>query len=75
MTGHAPVGMVGLGLMGTALAELILDEGMRCGQELPTTSVQAGLLRKTIARLGDACDSAAVIEAIRPSRNSSAAVS
>lgn len=50
-------------------AELILEEGRRCGQVLPMTSVQAGLLRETIARLGEGCDSAAIIEAIRPSRN------
>jgi len=56
-------------------AELILDEGERCGQALPMTSVQADLLRKTIARLGDACDSAAIIEAIRPSKGKSGAAS
>jgi L-threonate 2-dehydrogenase len=56
-------------------AELILDEASRCGQELPVMSAQADLLRKAIARLGGACDSAAVIEAIRPSRDSSGAAS
>jgi L-threonate 2-dehydrogenase len=56
-------------------AELILDEASRCGQALPATSAQADLLRKTIARLGGACASAAVIEAIRPSRDSSGAAS
>jgi 3-hydroxyisobutyrate dehydrogenase-like beta-hydroxyacid dehydrogenase len=54
-------------------AELILQEGARCGQMLPVTSVQAGLLRETIARLGEDCDSAAIIEAIRPSENKSGA--
>lgn len=56
-------------------AELILDEGRRYSQELPMTSAHTDLLRKTIARLGGACDSAAVIEAIRPSRESSGAAS
>lgn len=54
-------------------AELILEEGRRCGQVLPMTSVQAGLLRETIARLGEDCDSTAIIEAIRASDNNSGA--
>ena len=54
-------------------AELILSEGERCGQQLPMTSAHTDLLRKTIARLGGDCDSAAIIEAIRPSRNNSGA--
>jgi 3-hydroxyisobutyrate dehydrogenase-like beta-hydroxyacid dehydrogenase len=54
-------------------AELILQEGARCGQVLPMTSVQAGLLRETIARLGEDCDSTAIIEAIRASDNNSGA--
>jgi hypothetical protein len=40
---------------------------------LPMTLVQADLLRKTIARLGGECDSAAIIAAIRPSGNIGAA--
>ena len=52
-------------------AELILDQGKRGGQSLPMTSVHADLLRATIARLGGACDSAAIIETIRPSPNRS----
>jgi L-threonate 2-dehydrogenase len=56
-------------------AELILEEGERCGQPLPMTSAHADLLRKTIARLGGSCDSAAIIEAIRPSRSNSGAKS
>ena len=56
-------------------AELILEEGARCGQMLPVTSVQADLLREAIARLGERCDSAAIIEAIRPSVNKSGAAS
>ena len=53
-------------------AELILDQGKRRGQSLPMTSVHAGLLRATIARLGSECDSAAIIETIRPSQRRSA---
>jgi putative dehydrogenase len=56
-------------------AELILDEGRRCGQALPMTSAHTNLLREAIARLGGAGDSAAVIEVIRPSRDSSGAAS
>jgi 3-hydroxyisobutyrate dehydrogenase-like beta-hydroxyacid dehydrogenase len=52
-------------------AELILDEGKRLGQLVATPVVQARLLRKTVARLGGECDSA-IIEAIRPSRNTGA---
>jgi L-threonate 2-dehydrogenase len=48
-------------------AELILDEARRQGQSLPVTTVQAALLRTTIALLGDEVDSAAIVEAIRPS--------
>jgi putative dehydrogenase len=46
-------------------AELILQEAGRRGLQLPLTSVQAGLLRKTIALEGPDSDSAAVIEAVR----------
>ncbi|VIO68081.1 2-hydroxy-3-oxopropionate reductase [Bradyrhizobium ivorense] len=49
-------------------AELILREAGRQGLSLPMTSVQADLLRTTIALHGPACDSAAVIEAIRAGR-------
>jgi L-threonate 2-dehydrogenase len=38
------------------------------GQPLPMTSTQAGLLRAAIALTGLDSDSAAIIEAIRPSR-------
>jgi 3-hydroxyisobutyrate dehydrogenase-like beta-hydroxyacid dehydrogenase len=48
-------------------AELILDEGRRRGQSLPVTTVQVALLRTTIALLGGEVDSAAIVEAIRPS--------
>jgi L-threonate 2-dehydrogenase len=48
-------------------AELILDEARRQGQSLPVTTVQAALLRTTIALLGGEVDSAAIVEAIRPS--------
>jgi 3-hydroxyisobutyrate dehydrogenase-like beta-hydroxyacid dehydrogenase len=47
-------------------AELILREATRRGLHLPMTSVQADLLRSAIAIAGPDCDSAAVIEAIRP---------
>lgn len=50
-------------------ADLILDEARRQGQPLPMTTVQATLLRSTIALLGGEVDSAAIIEAIRPSPN------
>jgi 3-hydroxyisobutyrate dehydrogenase-like beta-hydroxyacid dehydrogenase len=46
-------------------AELILAEAAQRGQNLPMTSVQAGLLRAAIEFEGPDCDSAAVIEAIR----------
>jgi 3-hydroxyisobutyrate dehydrogenase-like beta-hydroxyacid dehydrogenase len=49
-------------------AELILAEAGRQNLQLPVTSAQAALLRKAIALHGPECDSAAVIEAIRPSR-------
>jgi 3-hydroxyisobutyrate dehydrogenase-like beta-hydroxyacid dehydrogenase len=52
-------------------AELILQEAGRRGLHLPLTSVQAGLLRKTIALEGPDSDSAAVIEAIRQRPSSS----
>ena len=48
-------------------AELILDEARRQGQSLPVTTVQAALLRTTIALLGGEVDSAAIVEAIRGS--------
>jgi 3-hydroxyisobutyrate dehydrogenase-like beta-hydroxyacid dehydrogenase len=48
-------------------AELILDEARRQGQSLPVTTVQVALLRTTIALLGGEVDSAAIVEAIRPS--------
>jgi 3-hydroxyisobutyrate dehydrogenase-like beta-hydroxyacid dehydrogenase len=49
-------------------AELILEESRRTKQYLPMTRVQAGLLRTAIALAGPDADSAAIIEAIRPSR-------
>jgi len=49
-------------------AELILEEAQRTKQHLPMTLVQAGLLRAAINLAGSDADSAAVIEAIRPSR-------
>jgi putative dehydrogenase len=49
-------------------AELILHEAGRHGLPLPMTSVQADLLRTTIALHGPDSDSAAVIEAIRAGR-------
>jgi 3-hydroxyisobutyrate dehydrogenase-like beta-hydroxyacid dehydrogenase len=48
-------------------AELILAEADRHGLVLPVTTAQAGLLRAAIALRGPDIDSAAVIEAIRPS--------
>jgi 3-hydroxyisobutyrate dehydrogenase-like beta-hydroxyacid dehydrogenase len=48
-------------------AELILEEARRTRQHLPMTLVQAGLLRAAITLAGSDADSAAVIEAIRPS--------
>jgi 3-hydroxyisobutyrate dehydrogenase len=52
-------------------AELILGEARRLGQTLPMMTVQGALLRATIALMGGDCDSAAVIETIRPSRKRS----
>ena len=49
-------------------AELILAEAKRCGLSLPMTSTQAALLRTAIALEGPDSDSAAVIEAVRPSK-------
>jgi putative dehydrogenase len=49
-------------------AELILAEAERRNLSLPMTTTQAVLLRKAIALQGPDSDSAAVIEAIRPSR-------
>jgi 3-hydroxyisobutyrate dehydrogenase-like beta-hydroxyacid dehydrogenase len=49
-------------------AELILDEAKRRDLHLPVTSTQVSLLRRAIALCGPESDSAAVIEAIRPSR-------
>ncbi len=54
-------------------AELILEEARRTRQHLPLTLVQASLLRAAIALAGPDADSAAVIEAIRPSRAPSGA--
>jgi putative dehydrogenase len=49
-------------------AELILAEAGRQKLSLPMTSTQAALLRTAIALRGPDCDSAAVIEAVRPSK-------
>ena len=49
-------------------AELILNEASRRNLPLPMTSTQAALLRAAILLAGPDCDSAAVIEAIRPAR-------
>ena len=49
-------------------AELILGEAERRNLWLPMTTTQAALLRTAIALEGPDSDSAAVIEAIRPSR-------
>jgi putative dehydrogenase len=49
-------------------AELILDEAGRENLSLPMTSTQATLLRTAIALRGPDSDSAAIIEAIRPSK-------
>lgn len=54
-------------------AGLILEEGRRTKQDLPMTVVQAGLLRDAIVLAGPEADSAAIIEAIRPSRAASGA--
>jgi 3-hydroxyisobutyrate dehydrogenase-like beta-hydroxyacid dehydrogenase len=52
-------------------AELILEEARRTEQHLPITLVQTGLLRAAITLAGPDADSAAIIEAIRPSRAAS----
>jgi 3-hydroxyisobutyrate dehydrogenase-like beta-hydroxyacid dehydrogenase len=49
-------------------AELILGEAKRRDLWLPMTSTQAALLRTAIALEGPDSDSAAIIEAVRPSR-------
>ena len=49
-------------------AELILAEARRHGLSLPMTSTEAALLRTAIALEGPNSDSAAVIEAVRPSK-------
>jgi L-threonate 2-dehydrogenase len=49
-------------------AELILGEAGRRNFSLPMTTTQAALLRKAIVLRGPDSDSAAVIEAIRPSQ-------
>lgn len=54
-------------------AELILEEARQSKQHLPMTPVQTGLLRAPITRAGPDADSAAIIEAIRPSRPPSGA--
>jgi L-threonate 2-dehydrogenase len=54
-------------------AELILEEARRTKQHLPMTLVQTGLLRAAITLAGPDADSAAIIEAIRPSRAPSGA--
>jgi 3-hydroxyisobutyrate dehydrogenase len=54
-------------------AELILEEARRTKQHLPMTLVQADLLRAAIALAGPDADSAAIIEAICPSRAPSGA--
>jgi 3-hydroxyisobutyrate dehydrogenase-like beta-hydroxyacid dehydrogenase len=55
-------------------AELILTEAARHGLVLSVTTAQAALLRAAIAMRGPEVDSAAVIEAIRPSPAASEAV-
>ncbi len=52
-------------------AEIILKEARKHHLPLPMTSAQATLLRKAIALRGNDCDSAAVIEAIRPGSRTS----
>jgi L-threonate 2-dehydrogenase len=54
-------------------AELILEEARRTKQHLPMTLVQADLLRAAINLAGPEADSAAIIEAIHPSRAPSGA--
>jgi hypothetical protein len=67
MNSDAPIGMIGLGLMGMALkdAELIMEQARRHGLHLPITAVQTDLLRAAIALEGPDSDSSAVIEALR----------
>jgi 3-hydroxyisobutyrate dehydrogenase-like beta-hydroxyacid dehydrogenase len=48
-------------------AELILEEARLHKQHLPMTLVQTALLRAAITLVGPDADSAALIEAIRPS--------
>jgi 3-hydroxyisobutyrate dehydrogenase-like beta-hydroxyacid dehydrogenase len=55
-------------------AELILAEAGRRDLNLPVTTAQAGLLRTAIALRGPDVDSAAVIEAIRPSSAATEAI-
>ena len=50
-------------------AELILAEAQHLNLSLPLTSTQAALLRTAIALEGPDSDSAAIIQAVRPSRN------
>jgi L-threonate 2-dehydrogenase len=50
-------------------AELILDEARRRNLPLPMTSTQAALLRTAIALEGPDSDSAAIIQAVRPTRD------
>ena len=50
-------------------SELILEEARQQEQHLPMTLIQTGLLRSAITLVGPEADSAAVIEAIRPSKN------
>ena len=50
-------------------AELILGEAQRHNLWLPMTSTQTALLRTAIALEGPDSDSAAIIEAVRPSRH------
>jgi 3-hydroxyisobutyrate dehydrogenase-like beta-hydroxyacid dehydrogenase len=54
-------------------AELILEEARQRKQHLPMTLVQTGLLRAAIVLAGPNADSAAIIEAIRPSHAGSGA--
>ena len=49
-------------------SELILEEARQQEQHLPMTLIQTGLLRSAILLVGPEADSAAVIEAIRPSK-------
>nr|WP_282961796.1 NAD-binding protein [Plastoroseomonas hellenica] len=47
-------------------AEMILQTAIVAGQALPLMLVQRALLRDAITTVGEAADSAAIIEAIRP---------